>query len=130
MNFIPVRVTAVDGGTVTITLPGGGTMRIPVSGPPPAAGAALTLGCRPEHVAMGKTDTAAGSLKGIVRVAEYLGSETMFYVTLDDGSEFSVKGGGLASQKAGDVLQLELPVAACHLFDDRSNTIQNGDLTR
>ena len=72
----------------------------------------------------------AGTLTSTIRVAEYLGSETMFYANLTDGSEIAVKGDGLASQKAGDVLPLTLPAAACHLFDAQSNTILNGDLTR
>jgi multiple sugar transport system ATP-binding protein len=130
MNFVTVKVAAIKGHAVTVDLPGGNTMAIPVSGKLPAVGDQLTLGCRPEHVGIGRTSKAAGHISGTIRVAEYLGSETMFYVTLDDGSEFSVKGGGLAGQKVGDILPLELPVAACHLFDATSKTIQNGDLTR
>jgi ABC-type sugar transport system ATPase subunit len=81
-------------------------------------------------VVIGSDDKSTGSMNGTIRVAEYLGSETMFYVTLEDNSEFSVKGGGLAGQKVGEVMSLGLPVAACHLFDEHSKTIQNGDLTR
>jgi multiple sugar transport system ATP-binding protein len=128
MNFVPATVQAVKGKTVTVSLPGNSTLAIPVSGALPAVGEALTLGCRPEHVAIaGGRKTA---LRGRVRAAEYLGSETMFYLTLEDGSEFAVKGDGLAAEKVGDILPLDLPVAACHLFDASTSAIKNGDLTR
>ena len=95
-----------------------------------APGARLTLGCRPEHVTIGKEAEISGAIEGIIRVAEYLGSETMFYTSLADGTEIAVKGDGLAAQKVGDVLPLSLPAAACHLFDAQTNAILNGDLTR
>lgn len=128
MNFIPVSVTSAEGKAVTLNLPGNGKTTINVSGIVPAAGQKLTLGVRPEHIELGGRDI--GSVKGVVRAAEYLGSETMFYATLDDGSDISVKAGGLATDKAGDTLNLALPPAACHLFDGGGKTIHNGDLTR
>ena len=130
MNFIPVTVHAARDGNVMLSLPGDGRMTIPMKGDLPAAGTRLTLGCRPEHVAIGKEAAASGALQGTIRVAEYLGSETMFYASLADGTEIAVKGDGLAAQKSGDILPLSLPAAACHLFDAQSNAILNGDLTR
>ena len=130
MNFIPVTVQAARDGNVMLSLPGDGRMTIPMKGDLPAAGTRLTLGCRPEHVAIGKEAAASGALQGTIRVAEYLGSETMFYASLADGTEIAVKGDGLAAQKSGDILPLSLPAAACHLFDAQSNAILNGDLTR
>ncbi len=130
MNLIPVIVQSSGGGQVTLSLPGNGSISLPMSGTLPATGSRLTLGCRPEHVAIAKPGKASEVLQGTVRVAEYLGSETMFYATLADGSEVAVKGDGLAGQRAGDLLPLAFPAAACHLFDDQSNTILNGDLTR
>ena len=128
MNFIPVAVAAVKGKTVTVDLPGKSKISIPIKGAMPAVGTKLTLGIRPEHMSLG--GTGEGVLKGKVRVAEYLGSETMFYVSLADGSEISVKADGLAAQKAGDAIAMKLPVAACHLFDKDTLAIHNGDLTR
>ena len=128
MNFIPATITAVKGKSVTISLPGGGKTSIGMAVSPPPFGSKLTLGIRPEHVTLGGTGN--GAIKGTVRVAEYLGSETMFYVTLADGSEIAVKADGLARQKAGDNLAMTLPPIASHLFDDKGMTIRNGDLTR
>jgi multiple sugar transport system ATP-binding protein len=128
MNFIPVTVQSAKSGTVTLALPGGSATTIATTATSPAAGSKLTLGVRPEHIVLG--GEGAGSVKGVVRAAEYLGSETMFYATLADGSDISVKAGGLASDKTGDTLKLALPPEACHLFDANGNTVHNGDLTR
>jgi multiple sugar transport system ATP-binding protein len=127
MNFIPVTVAAVKGKTATVTLPGDQKVAIALRGDVPAVGSKLTLGVRPEHVELGSK--AAGAVKAKVRAAEYLGSETMFYATLADGSDIAVKAGGLAKEKSGDTLNLIVPQAACHLFNADGNTIHNGDLT-
>jgi multiple sugar transport system ATP-binding protein len=128
MNFIAASVTSVKGKTVTLSLPGDHKISVPVTGDVPAVGSKLTLGVRPEHVELG--GKGAGTVKAKVRAAEYLGSETMFYATLADGSDISVKAGGLAKEKSGDTLSLVLPPAACHLFNADGKTIHNGDLTR
>ncbi len=128
MNFIPVSAVSAKGKDVTYGLPGGSKITIGMRGEVPATGSKLTLGVRPEHIELG--GKAAGSLNSVVRAAEYLGSETMFYATLADGSDVSVKAGGLAADKAGDTLNLTLPPEACHLFDANGRTIHNGDLTR
>jgi multiple sugar transport system ATP-binding protein len=130
MNFVPVTVRSVTGYAATLDLPGGGRLVVPFPSAPPAPGTSLTLGCRPEHAVIGGEADAASGLTGKIRVAEHLGSETMFYLSLADGSEFSVKADGLARQKVGDAVTISLPVAACHLFDGQSNAILNGDLTR
>jgi multiple sugar transport system ATP-binding protein len=128
MNFIPVTVSSVKGKTATFALPGDHKIAVPLTGEIPSLGDKLTLGVRPEHVELG--GKSAGSVKAKVRAAEYLGSETMFYATLTDGSDISVKAGGLAKEKSGDTLSLVLPPAACHVFNADGKTIHNGDLTR
>ncbi len=128
MNFMAVKVTSTQGKVAALELPGGGKTAVTVSGEVPVAGDKLTLGVRPEHIGIGGKGN--GAVTGIVRAAEYLGSETMFYATLADGSDISVKAGGLASERAGDTLNLALPPAACHLFDESGKAIHNGDLTR
>ena len=126
MNFIPVRVTAVSSKAIELSLAGSGKLKL--TGTVKAAqGDTLMLGIRPEHI--GVAQASKGDVKGTLRVAEYLGSETMFYTTLADGTDVAVKADGLASAKVGEHLQLELPVKACHLFDARGIALLNGDLT-
>ena len=88
----------------------------------------VTLGVRPEHLTVGGKSDAV--LMAKIRLAEYLGSETMFYASLPDGADLSVKADGLAKAAAGSDLAVGIPAAACHLFDASGKAIINGDLTK
>lgn len=126
MNFLKVQMAAGTDGNLSVQLPGA-SLSLSAEGKTVAAGP-MTLGLRPEHIsAAGQGDAV---IEGKVRMAEYLGSETLFFVTLADGSEVAVKADGLASAKPGDVLKLGIPAKACHLFDKDGNAVINGDLTR
>jgi multiple sugar transport system ATP-binding protein len=125
MNFIPVDARPSDGG-IEVTLPGGAVLRL--AGKLAAAAGKMTLGLRPEHASA----TGAGDavLPAKVHLAEQLGSETLFFVSLADGTEIAVKADGLASERPGDSMQIGFPARACHLFDADGNAVLNGDLTR
>ena len=125
MNFLHVHATQVEDGALGVTLPGGAQLKL--HGAPSYTGDA-TLGLRPEHInANGEGDIV---IEGTVRLAEYLGSETLFFVALADGSEVSVKADGLAAAKPGDVMKLGINTKACHLFNRDGLALINGDLTR
>ena len=101
MNFLKVQVSVTD-GAVLVGLPGA-EISIPTHGVTVPAGE-MTFGIRPEHIdATGKGDVV---LESTVNLAEYLGSETLFFVTLADGSELSLKADGLAREKPGDRLKI------------------------
>ena len=128
MNFIKTTVASSDGGKLAVALPGGGTISLPGQGLAVTANQPVTLGVRPEHLDVtGKGDA---SLKVKLRLAEYLGSETMFYTSLADGGELSVKADGLAQGKAGADMAIGVPAKACHLFDANGKALINGDLTK
>jgi multiple sugar transport system ATP-binding protein len=125
MNFLKVQVSASEGAAV-VRLPGA-DISIPTHGASVPAGE-LTFGLRPEHIdATAKGDVV---IEATVKLAEYLGSETLFFVTLADGSELAVKADGLASEKPGQTLRLGINAKACHLFDKDGKAVINGDLTR
>ncbi len=126
MNFIKTRATAAGAG-ISVTLPGGGTLSLPA----PAGGlpkGEVTLGVRPEHLSA--TGEGDATLTGTVRVAEHLGSETLYFAALPDGTELSVKADGLSGLKIGDTITIGIPASACHLFDGEGKAVLNGDLRR
>ncbi|KQQ59761.1 ABC transporter ATP-binding protein [Rhizobium sp. Leaf311] len=125
MNVLKVKATSQD-GKILVELPSG-TM-LSLDGQTDTALAGASLGIRPEHISA--TGTGDVVIEGTVRLAEYLGSETLFFVELADGSEISVKADGLAAAKPGDSLKLGINAKACHLFDSNGRAIINGDLTR
>jgi ABC-type sugar transport system ATPase subunit len=127
MNFIKATASPGKGGQISVALPGGGSLSLDGKGSSLAAGTPVTLGIRPEHLSLeGKSDAVLASK---VRLAEYLGSESMFYADLADGSEIAVKADGLAKAAAGSPLTVGLNAAACHLFNQDGTAIVNGDLT-
>ena len=113
MNFLEVAVVAAESGAVVVGLPGGGTLRIPVDGAPPPAGARLTLGVRPEHVGV-----AEEGIPAAVLAVERLGGETHGHVALADGQRMLVHMEGDIPINAGDRLRLNLRGETAHLFDD------------
>jgi len=126
MNFIPVTVASAAAGALTLELPGGTAITLPAQGATVTAGQMVTLGVRPEHVRV--DGGGEGKLTGTVRLAEYLGSESMFYLSLVDGSDLSVKADGLAKASAGQSMIFGLPAQACHVFDQSGKTLLNATL--
>jgi multiple sugar transport system ATP-binding protein len=127
MNFIPAQVYKLSKTEVEVTMPGGGAIKLQAK-ISLAVGKKLVLGIRPEHISIAKS--RKGNVQSTLRVAEYLGSETMFYTSLSDGSDVAVKADGLAAPKLGETLLLQLNVKACHLFNEDGVALINGDLTR
>jgi multiple sugar transport system ATP-binding protein len=128
MNFIPATVAAAAGGALTLNMPGGAAITLPAQGAKASVGQKVTLGVRPEHVRV--DGGGEGRLTGAVRLAEYLGSESMFYLSLADGTDMSVKADGLAKAKGGDSMILGLPADACHVFDASGKTLLNATLDK
>ena len=128
MNFIPSTVAAAAAGMLTLNMPGGAAIILPAQGAKASVGQKVTLGVRPEHVRV--DGGGEGRLTGAVRLAEYLGSESMFYLSLADGTDMSVKADGLAKAKGGDSMILGLPADACHVFDASGKTLLNATLDK
>ena len=128
MNFIKAVASPGKDGSIDVQLPGTVNISLPAQGAALKPGQPVTLGIRPEHLSIAGKNGA--TLPATVRLAEYLGSESMFYASLADGSDISVKADGLAKAATGSALAIGIPAAACHLFDAQGNAILNGDLTR
>jgi multiple sugar transport system ATP-binding protein len=125
MNFIPAAVTALDGGTATLALPGNVTLALSTKGAAVAVGSGYTLGIRPEHLAL---EAPGQGLSGRVRLAEHLGAETMLYVELAGGTEAIVRADGLCKSRPGDTIGIGLNPAACHLFGVDGAALISGSL--
>ena len=107
----------VSGGGVL--LEGGTLVPLPGRTVPLAEGAPVTLGIRPEHV-----EVRPGPLKLAVATTEVLGSETIVHaMTAGAGAPFTVALRGISGVKAGDSLEVDLPAAFIHLFDEAGATI-------
>ena len=122
MNF--VAVTAAADGSVAPTF--GGSVTVP--GARAAAGTALTLGVRPEHLSL---QPQAGALALPVTVAqvEQLGGLSLIYGTLpgQDTTRVTVQSAGQVRTAVGDTLTAYAPAEACHLFaaDEAGRTLRS-----
>ncbi|MEM8956387.1 MAG: ABC transporter ATP-binding protein [Pseudomonadota bacterium] len=86
-----------------------------ISGPEAAKHGATTIGIRPEHIDVSKTE---GLWKGRVGVSEHLGSDTFFYVH-DTGvaEDMTVRVSGEFELRAGDDVYLTPRADMLHKFD-------------
>ena len=107
MNMLPAALS--HGGTAA-TLLSGQVIAFADGRRPGADGRKLTLGIRPEHVAI---DTAGVVLQ--IDLIEPLGSETVVIGRLPDDEMFSVKLPGAAP--AGESVKVSIPAAHLHVFD-------------
>ena len=115
MNFLKATVSAVEGDSATVTLPGGSPITVPVQVGRLSAGDAVTLGVRPEH--MIETGGGDGRMPGKVFVVERLGGETFLYIRGEGDDLITVQAGGDSTSKTGDQLSIGISAVTCHLFD-------------
>jgi multiple sugar transport system ATP-binding protein len=112
MNFIACQIAGVGPGEVLVSLPGGGTLLVPVQPDGIQAGDAVTLGIRPDHVRI----SPEGALTGRVELVEELGENHLLYVDAGQGRRLTVREPGDARHEAGSTVSLDLARGFCHLF--------------
>ena len=126
MNFIKGELAGETKGAATVELPGGAKINVPLKGKATPNSKAVTLGIRPEHLTLDNKGDAKLGAK--IRIAEHLGSESLFYAEIAGGSELTVRTDGMASRKAGETVDIMLSSGACHLFDANGKAFVNGAL--
>ncbi|MCV6823914.1 MULTISPECIES: ABC transporter ATP-binding protein [Halocynthiibacter] len=104
MNVMPCEVS---GKSYTIGGTGGGAYD--------RAGAAVQVGCRPEHISF--TKAGEGTLDGTVDVLEYLGADTFVIVDGGASGQITVRVEGDTKVKSGDRVGLEFDPKRLHFFD-------------
>jgi multiple sugar transport system ATP-binding protein len=114
MNLIPCQVAGVGPNEVLVSLPGGGTLSVPVQPDGVQSGEAVTLGIRPDHVRI----SPDGALTGRVELVEELGENHLLYVDAGQSRRLTVREPGDARHEAGSTVSLDLDLARefCHLF--------------
>ncbi|MBD2748618.1 sn-glycerol-3-phosphate ABC transporter ATP-binding protein UgpC [Microvirga sp. BT688] len=112
MNFIECQVAGVGPGEVLVSLPGGGTLAVPVQPDGVQKGEAVTLGIRPDHLRI----SPEGVLSGRVELVEELGENHLLYVDAGQGRRLTVREPGDARHEAGSPVSLDLVREFCQLF--------------
>lgn len=118
MNFIKVQLTSLKNEVVTLSLPHGKSMQLPVSltksmkdmGP----GGSAELGIRPEHFV--ECDHSSSLFTGVVQTIENLGSEIYVYVKIAEDQTILMRTSGDKVFKIGNTLSMKVQPEECHLF--------------
>ena len=112
MNFVDGTLAAEAGAPVFE----GGGLRLPMAGyafaGAPASGP-VTLGIRPEHIAVGSGPAA---FEAAVEIVEPMGADSLVWCRTPGGAPFSVRLSGERAAKPGDRLPVAFPVANVSLF--------------
>jgi ABC-type sugar transport system ATPase subunit len=120
MNFLDVGVEQAGADGCTVTLFHGAALSVPAVGDGAAAGGRLTLGIRPEHVAV----QAGGEVEGEIQVMEYLGPRSYVHARLADGSKLVAQAAGDTTMREGDRVSFHFNAEACHLFDGAGKRLE------
>jgi sn-glycerol 3-phosphate transport system ATP-binding protein len=116
MNLFEAQV-AGDGGSVE--LPGGDRLALSAGQASQAAGRAVTLGIRPEHLELAGDGNGLAHLT--VQVVEQLGADTLIHGHFGgDRTDLTVRLQGTADIAPGEVLPLHVAPEHLHLFDPES----------
>ncbi|SOE18950.1 sorbitol ABC transporter ATP-binding protein /mannitol ABC transporter ATP-binding protein [Hoeflea halophila] len=93
-----------------------------MEGPEAANHGAHTIGIRPEHIDISKTE---GAWKGTVGIAEHLGSDTFIHIHGIPGCDpLTVRAGGEFDVRHGDTVYLTPQLEHLHRFDAKGLRIQ------
>jgi len=112
MNLLKLKVASTGPGGVTVNLPDGQVLTVPVQAGATKSGEEVLLGMRPEHLGV----RAEGQFRGQAVLAERLGSLTILHVEIAPDLTLVVQAEGGDTTPLHKPVSLEISPAACHLF--------------
>jgi multiple sugar transport system ATP-binding protein len=112
MNFLAGHAEGDDSGGLVVAIEGVGAIRTEAASTKVNRGDTVTLGIRPEHVALGHA--GLNDVTFTVAQSEQLGGSTTHYFATPD---FAVHLAGQVPLTRGDMAALNLPPQHCHVFD-------------
>ena len=121
MNFLQARFVEGDATHATVELEGGARLRCEVDASAGRPGEALTVGVRPEHLALRSVGAGGGApnvLQVGVTFVEALGGTTHAYCSHPASAEdLCCELDGRLRVRSGELLSLVAPPQACYVFD-------------
>ncbi len=122
MNFISVTCTGTSDEGVSVKLPTGSEITLPVTPKEGIEGKTLRLGIRPEHCSLTGGDATFELAPSVV---ERLGLHTVVYATLNANSEdFCCILPGSAPVDSAKGLSIGISTADCHVFDSEGRAME------
>ena len=119
MNLLQTEVIEAGEAGVTVRLPGGGVVLVPVAAGGLAPGRQVTLGLRPEHLVLGDTGRPVDAwMTGQTQLVEHLGGEIITRIVLGDGTVLNVRSPGHAGLHRAETVQVGVTGGLCYLFTE------------
>jgi multiple sugar transport system ATP-binding protein len=120
MNTLEAKIRSVTTEGVSLSADDGrATVEAAVDGNGIAAGAACTVGIRPEHLTL----SDKGAIAGTVIATEMLGAETIIFANLQSGENVTVAVPGIRSLQRGASVQLSVDRRFVHVFGSNGSTL-------
>ncbi len=113
MNLLPGTVASAGSSGLTVALPGGGEVAVPVDASRLSAGQAVTLGIRPEAL----RPDPEGGIAGEVGHVERLGGLTLVHVAIPGGPTAIMQVEGTDPSRPGEPIRMSARGEASHAFD-------------
>jgi multiple sugar transport system ATP-binding protein len=120
MNLLRSEVVETRPDGVAVALPGAGIVRVPVAAGAVTPGQKITLGMRPEHLALGNVSdrTIDAWMTGQTQLVEHLGGEIITRIALTDGTVVNVRSPGHSGLHRAETVQVGVTGALCYLFTE------------
>ena len=123
MNFFPARVERIEGGSAHVGGKCIAPLALPASGL--SRGDELTIGVRPEHLAMNAPLVFSAS--GVVEIVERLGEASYAHVRRADDKLMVAEVRGRDAPSPGDAVTLGAPAEDVHAFDAAGRRLQRSE---
>ncbi len=119
MNFFAATIAHLSPEGLLLALSDGTNLRVPVLASSTAAGDSITLGIRPENIAL----SPGAGLRAQVQNVEHLGGESHVYLQAASGEALTMKVYGDTTMLPDDHIHLAFDVKSLHLFAADGNRI-------
>jgi ABC-type sugar transport system ATPase subunit len=119
MNFLSVRITDASQDGVRVATDANAqraVATIPVRGERDLVGQAVSLGIRPEHIHLRRSEPDELALSATIELLEQLGSTSFLYCVLPSGEKLTVQLAGQFQKRAGEQVEVCFPANDAHLF--------------
>ena len=120
MNFLPGRLIKGEQDGAVVELADGTQLKAAVDGSAVSVGEGITLGIRPEHLAL--EEKSENRLPATLSLVEQLGDHNLLHLEWRE-TQLVMRASSETAPKAGTELFLALPPQHCHLFDGADNAL-------